>query len=764
MGKREKRRLTRQRGKGHQRRTARPFPAHAVVGKHEDFKSRFARRDDPLSRLLARATGTETTSDGRGLIKGVLPEEDHRELLRLLQEGREKYAVDLRERVGELRALLAQLHPVGVLARLMAINVIGFWGEYYEPTATGSEARVEFVAGLLSTTTLDGDAKDPPPADAIQRVIDLTDEIFDLSSLLNLSREASDSHSPEAEVRYAARAEWLHIRGAAYPQHALNLAHAIFDKYSGQMRESMGFNLDDVVALEAAVTGLAEARYNALLEAAFEHAPEVVAAARPLAHAHPEQGGPHLTDSELERSAFIQVWDSAITPALSFAQEDVRDYAPDLAPEAVQAMLERFTIQLGSLPAEDFSSPLNHNPLAEKPFVEWNGRYMLPVPGMIARDFVGLLEGDLLDLQKGFSKWRAGVVDDLSLDHLVRVLPGAEAHKHVYYPWAEDGEERWPECDGLILYDTVAVVVEGKGSRLSSAALRGDTRRARADLQHSLAEAGQQADRVAEYLRSHDPAIFYGEDRHEVVRVDTGRLERIHVILPTLHQLADYGLHPERLAALGLPHGGEAWAVYVNDLRIIADTVNNPAELLHYLVWRSRLPLGERIHVVDEIDLFGSYLLRQQLRELEEGSSTFIALTGSSTDFDDYYLAEIGHGPPAKRPELFSIPLVNRFLARLARDKPLDWLEAAGVCIDLSLGELAAVKVLVPRLLQAAGAGEVLWERFERCLILALGPETRWQSAWETYPGERSGLERVVFADRKKGKPRLVWAIYPNSP
>lgn len=47
MGKREKRRLTRQRGKGHQRRTARPFPAHAVVGKHEDFKSRFARRDDP---------------------------------------------------------------------------------------------------------------------------------------------------------------------------------------------------------------------------------------------------------------------------------------------------------------------------------------------------------------------------------------------------------------------------------------------------------------------------------------------------------------------------------------------------------------------------------------------------------------------------------------------------------------------------------------------------------------------------------------------
>ncbi len=196
MGKRRKRRPTKQQGKGQQRRRAQPFPAHAVIGKHEDFKSRFAQRDDPLSQLLARATETETTSDGTGLIKAVLPEEDHRELLRLLQEGREQYAVDLRERVGELRALLAQLHPLGVLARLMAINVIGFWGEYYEPTATGSESRVEFVGGLLSTTSLDRDGKDPPPADAIQQVIDLTDEIFDLSSLLNVSREASDNRRP----------------------------------------------------------------------------------------------------------------------------------------------------------------------------------------------------------------------------------------------------------------------------------------------------------------------------------------------------------------------------------------------------------------------------------------------------------------------------------------------------------------------------------------------------------------------------------------
>jgi hypothetical protein len=89
-------------------------------------------------------------------------------------------------------------------------------------------------------------------------------------------------------------------------------------------------------------------------------------------------------------------------------------------------------------------------------------------------------------------------------------------------------------------------------------------------------------------------------------------LERVHVIVPTLYQLADYGLHPTRLQALGLTGGDDAWNVYINDLRIISETVRTPAEFLHYLVARARLPLGERIHAVDEIDAWGAYLLRQQ--------------------------------------------------------------------------------------------------------------------------------------------------------
>jgi len=302
-------------------RQARPFPAHAILAKHDDFRSRYAKRDDALSQLLARATETEATADGRGLIKGVLSEQDHQDLRRLLGEGREKYGAELPLRVAELRELLAGLHPLGVLARLMATNIIGFWGEYYEPTSTGSEARVEFVAGLLSGTELSERADDPPPADAIQEVIDLTNEIFELASLLNLSREATEG-GPESEVRYGARAQWLHVRGAAYPQHALALAHAVFDEYSERMRQRLGFTLDDLVAVESGVTELVETRYNALLKVAFEQAPATAAAVKPAARAQAE-GGPALTDLELEQWAFIQQWDKELTHALTFHPDEL---------------------------------------------------------------------------------------------------------------------------------------------------------------------------------------------------------------------------------------------------------------------------------------------------------------------------------------------------------------------------------------------------------------------------------------------------------
>ncbi len=159
---------------------------------------------------------------------------------------------------------------------------------------------------------------------------------------------------------------------------------------------------------------------------------------------------------------------------------------------------------------------------------------------------------------------------------------------------------------------------------------------------------------------------------------------------PTLHELA--GLAPQlpRLRALGLFSAGEfPWSVFINDLRVIAETSENPAVFLEYLVWRNRLPLGERVAVYDEIDLWASYLLGDRFEGLHDDGHVMIG--NASTDFDDYYDGLAGTAPKREPPRKFLPESVREFVSRLAARRPPGWREATGVCLDLSIPELAFV-------------------------------------------------------------------------
>src|SRR5664280_285296 len=134
---------------------------------------------------------------------------------------------------------------------------------------------------------------------------------------------------------------------------------------------------------------------------------------------------------------------------------------------------------------------------------------------------------------------------------------------------------------------------------------------------------------------------------------------------PTLHELAGHAPQLSRLRALGLfPDGELPWSVYINDLRIIAETSDNAAVFLHYLVWRNRLPLGEHVIVSDEIDLWASYLLCERFGPLHDLGHMMIG--NASTDFDAYYDGLAGRGPNVERPGKLLEEPVRGFVQRLA--------------------------------------------------------------------------------------------------
>ena len=331
------------------------------------------------------------------------------------------------------------------------------------------------------------------------------------------------------------------------------------------------------------------------------------------------------------------------------------------------------------------------------------------------------------------------------------MLPGSTGYTNLFY----EGNE----LDGLVLFDSLAVVVEGKGSSISVQAQRGDTVRLGRDIEDAVEDAWRQGARARAYLVAAEESVFVDEHGAEILRIPAGKIRSVIIINPTMHELA--GLAPQlpRLRALGLFAGGEyPWSVYINDLRVIAETSENAAVFLHYLTWRGRLPLGDGVDVFDEIDLWSSYLLAERFGALH--NSGHVVVGNASTDFDDYYHGLAGLGPERDAPTKFLPDVVRSFVAALAERRPPGWREAAGVCLDLSIPELLYVDTKLAELATDAIGGDAVGLTAGRVALVGLPQGVNPSIALTSINAGGDPTFVVGCGLDPAGEPRIIWAQY----
>jgi hypothetical protein len=133
----------------------------------------------------------------------------------------------------------------------------------------------------------------------------------------------------------------------------------------------------------------------------------------------------------------------------------------------------------------------------------------------------------------------------------------------------------------------------------------------------------------------------------------------------------------------------------------------------------------------------------------------------ASTDFDAYYDGLAGRGPKREAPRKFIPDSVRDFISRLAATRPPRWREATGVCLDLSIPELAFVDVKLAELaMEAARTGPVSLVA-GRVLLLGLPRPVNASEALMFHdPGEGDPTFAVACRLAKAGEPAIAWAQY----
>jgi len=714
-----------------------------IEAAHDRMSEALARRGDRFSQLLARAVRDERYGAVLVTTSG-LTRDEHEELAQLTPVANENFGVELAATVARLRDLLTAGAPFFILAVVQDLNLFVPWGEYYEPTHEGLETRLELVAGLLATQPV-AVTPDRPTTETVQAILDEIDHALLVNTLFNLTMRPQGDDKLNS-LRFSSAMRWMSIRGSSFAGQGQDLARELYGSQDAWLIKNLGFTIDHVIRVGQAVTELHTQRRDALGEAGADAANAEMT------------GWAAMSETERREAmgravmAVIATHENGLRDAVTVTAELICGHDKSLDVSHVQAMLGELSITVGSLDAASYSGLFDENPLRDRPFLEYQGQYMLALPGALSRDVDTLLESRVLAGSRGFSKQRAKTLDRLAVGYLTRLLPGAENHSNLYYEGTE--------LDGLVLFERTALVVEGKGSGISVQGQRGDTTRLVRDIQDAVEDAWRQGSRAREYLLRAGDVVFTDERGTQVLRIPSGQVRDVIIVNPTLHELAGVAQQLPRLRALGLFAAGEyPWSVFINDLRVIAETCENAAIFLHYLVWRNRLPLGDRITVTDEIDLWGSYLFCERFTGLQGGGRMIIG--NASTDFDAYYDGLAGRGPKREPPRKFLPDSVRALVRRLADTRPPGWQEATAVCLDLSIPELAFVDTKLREVAtEAALAGPVSLVA-GRVLLLGLPRRVNASEAlMMSDPAEGDPTFAVACRLGNAREPEIAWAQY----
>ena len=488
----------------------------------------------------------------------------------------------------------------------------------------------------------------------------------------------SDEDEAGGYLRMVGRLRAGSVRGEAYARHGRELAIEVLRPLADRMRSEFGFTIDEFLAVATAVESLVSDRVN-------QHMVVIADFFEDMRRYSVDE----LSDERrLELgNKWMSLW-SEFPRKLIFASHELAAHA-DIEEATVDAVLRRLSLAPGELEASAYRSPLDPCPFWQRPFLRSGDRFVLPVPGHALRSTLDVFEPHLLTSYKRFSRHRADVVDALALEYLARVLPGCETFGPSAYYWFDDGDGRKRfETDGLIVFEEYVLIVEGKANALSPQAHRGDLTRLGRDVGNTLQSAWEQCARVHRFLLSAPEVEFEEEHGIQTFEIADTALKRFLYVNPMLHTLGVFALELPRLRSLlRFESSGSPWPVLITDLRVVTECIGGPAELLHYLEWRSALPIGDQVSVSDELDVFATYLFGG-LGAVQPEPEQHVVFASSTTTFDDYYIAlERGQSPEPPRRVLGD--WLESVLDALATQRPRRWLEQSFAVLDLTLEEAA---------------------------------------------------------------------------
>jgi len=585
-------------------------------------------------------------------IKSEWDEKEHKKFI-------EKIKRDLPSQESEIRKLIENFHifvkenfnPLDALALVTTKNLVSS-ADVPESEFKGIIPAVEFSCSLLLSSPIES-YKTGSDMDRIEEVnkklIDIWNKLRTYYTFETVANENTDGVLKEA--RFESINSFIHMRGDAYPHHYLGVLSGLFASQE-EVFKQLGFSLADYLNLLNEMEKQFDTKVNTTISDFRQLHKEFLDFSDKLTKEG--KSAKEILDkydkikqSQKERFASIGERLSKIGTKDTFKVE-IND-------KINLKLLDLISCKFGD--NEGFSWPLDDTILNTKPVIKVGDEYYCFARHLFGTKGIEILESLITEDPKAvkrYEKARKEFAERKVMELLSKIMPDSQSFRNLHYSIKENGEDKWPEIDSILIYKSFLFLIEAKSHKRHLSGRRGGLERLKSDISKSIDDAYSQSKRALKFIEDSEEAVFEDEHKKSVLKIKKGDFKHIFLINLTLEPFDSFAVNLSYVKKMGFLEGDVfPWSVNIFDLMVIQELIESPDHFIDYLIKRLKINKLPNFSAADELDVFGHYLNEDLIFEKEVQSAEQHTIVGYTEAMDRWFAykrcdAESAEGPSKK--------------------------------------------------------------------------------------------------------------------
>ncbi|KZE37797.1 hypothetical protein AV656_09710 [Bhargavaea cecembensis] len=531
----------------------------------------------------------------------LLPFKDIRDLEREMEES-----------LTNIREIISNVNPLITLVKLYEIKLFQHLGDI-EASVHGNvkpsdNKLLDFTQSLIVTSEVNFGTSSLDK-DEINRYVEEIDKLFTVASIyVNIV--------PKDELIQYSQGMQMNVSGTLYPYLEKEHFTDLLTPYTDLLKEVFNITSSEIVDGLLAISS--QLRTMGFIETLLDSGASL------------EED--IADDVFLKRAEYFNVeritgWPLEFIKELSLQQGESKGFYED----NIQVMIKE-------------------SPIKYKPFICLAGRYYCFSIDNLIDNFYRTVLRALRRKQGSTSNIINNIQQNLSealpFKLFREILPTSQMFQSIYYkaPVGADGKNEWCECDGIILFDDVMIIIEVKGGALSPVSPFSDEEAYKKSLNELAKNPYEQSLRLfEEYNKSRKIDIYYKKSRKKYELITS--IENINFVQACCVTLDDFNEIASRIEKTEYIRNSDlpVWCISVNDLRVYPQVFDSPSLFLNYLYQRSNATKNPYIKLNDELDHIGMYFAYNdystRIKEIATENGEGEVFIASHRDEIDAYMA-----------------------------------------------------------------------------------------------------------------------------